>query len=233
MFLSLDVLEWLNRLDFGDGGSVAFQFIALLMTMLLAVLLGMGMPAVPAYINAALLMGPVLAGLGLSLFTAHMFIFYFAVASAITPPVALAAFAAASITKAEPMATGFSAVKSGIVIFIVPFIFAFYPELLLIPEAVLDPQPRGGNLYLPGYDDEVHLSALAVLLARLVVALYLVSSALSGFDRAPLAAWEVVGRLALAVLIMVSVNVVWIGAVIVAIGLIVLNYRSQQNPSTA
>ncbi|MEO0945728.1 MAG: TRAP transporter large permease subunit, partial [Pseudomonadota bacterium] len=113
VFISIDVLAWLNSLNLGGGGSTAFQFLALLMTMLLAVLLGMGMPAVPAYINAALLMGPVLAGLGLSLFTAHMFIFYFAVASAITPPVALAAFAAATITKAEPMATGFSAVKSG------------------------------------------------------------------------------------------------------------------------
>ncbi len=59
----------------------------------------MGMPAVPAYINVALLMGPVLAGLGISTFTAHMFIFYFAVASAITPPVALAAFAAATIAE--------------------------------------------------------------------------------------------------------------------------------------
>lgn len=73
------------------------------MTMLLAVLLGMGMPAVPAYVNVALLMGPLLVGLGIAKFTAHMFILYFAVASAITPPAALAAFAAYTITKAEPM----------------------------------------------------------------------------------------------------------------------------------
>ena len=84
-FISLDVLQWLQGLNLGAGGSVIFQFMALGMTMLLAVLLGMGMPAVPAYINVALLMGPVLAGLGISIFTAHMFIFYFAVASAITP----------------------------------------------------------------------------------------------------------------------------------------------------
>ena len=226
VFISIDVLAWLNSLNLGGGGSTAFQFLALLMTMLLAVLLGMGMPAVPAYINAALLMGPVLAGLGLSLFTAHMFIFYFAVASAITPPVALAAFAAATITKAEPMATGFSAVKSGIVIFIVPFVFAFYPELLLIDEAILDPQPTAGNLYLPGYDGEVYLGALAVLLGRLVVALYLVSSALSGFDRTRLAVWEIGLRLVLAVLVMASVEAIWIGALIAAFAVIFLNYRS-------
>jgi TRAP-type uncharacterized transport system fused permease subunit len=203
-------------MSFGDGGSAYFQFLALLLTMLLAVLLGMGMPAVPAYINAALLMGPVLAGLGLSLFTAHMFIFYFAVASAITPPVALAAFAAATITKAEPMATAFSAVKSGIVIFIVPFIFAFYPEMLLIKEAVFDPRSAGGTGFLPGYDNDVHLTALALLLARLILALYLLSSALAAFDRQALRPWEIVLRLGLAVMVMFKTEPIFIAGVVLA-----------------
>ncbi len=232
VFLALDVLEWLNSLDLGGGGPVMFQFLALLMTMLLAVLLGMGMPAVPAYINAALLMGPVLAGLGLSLFTAHMFIFYFAVASAITPPVALAAFAAATITKAEPMATGFSAVKSGIVIFIVPFVFAFYPELLLIDEAILNPQ-QGGGRYLPGYDGAIHLGALALLLVRLVVALYLLSSALSAFDRHALASWEILARLALAVLLMAKPETVWIAAAVGTVALLTLHHRGRARVEAA
>ncbi len=226
VFLALDVLAWLNSLNLGGGGSVFFQFLALFATMLLAVLLGMGMPAVPAYINAALLMGPVLAGLGLSIFTAHMFIFYFAVASAITPPVALAAFAAATITKAEPMATGFSAVKSGIVIFIVPFVFAFYPELLLIEDAVRDPQATGGAVYLAGYDGQVHLGELALLLGRLVLALYLLSSALAAFDRARLAGWEIALRLVLAVLIMTSINAVWVGALVAAVAVIFAHNKS-------
>ena len=102
-FVAIDVLKFLLSFDLGGGGSVLFKFLALVMTMLLAVLLGMGMPAVPAYVNVALLMGPLLVGLGIAKFTAHMFILYFAVASAITPPVALAAFAAYTITKAEPM----------------------------------------------------------------------------------------------------------------------------------
>ncbi|MEO0486839.1 MAG: TRAP transporter fused permease subunit [Pseudomonadota bacterium] len=224
VFLSLDVLAWLNGLNLGDGGSTAFQFIALLLTMLLAVLLGMGMPAVPAYINAALLMGPVLAGLGLSLFTAHMFIFYFAVASAITPPVALAAFAAASITKAEPMATGLSAVRSGIVMFVVPFIFAIYPELLLINEATIDPtSPVGG--FLPGYDGEFHVLAFTLLIGRLLLALYLVSSALAGFDRHALPAWEIAGRLALAVLLLIKLEVVWIAALVASAALLFVRNR--------
>ena len=204
-FISLDVLQWLQSLDLGAGGSVAFQFLALLLTMLLAVLLGMGMPAVPAYVNVALLMGPVLAGLGLSIFTAHMFVFYFAVASAITPPVAVAAFAAATITKADPMATGFSAVRSGIVIFAIPFVFAMYPELLLIEDAVLDPSSTGAEiLYLPGYDGAVDWAALVWLCARLLAALYLLASALARFDRRALHPWEWLLRLVLAGLVMVG-----------------------------
>ena len=227
VFLALDVLDWLNSLQLGNGGSVFFQFLALLMTMLLAVLLGMGMPAVPAYINAALLMSPVLAGLGMSLFTANMFIFYFAVASAITPPVALAAFAAATITKAEPMATGFSAVKSGVVIFIVPFIFAFYPELLLIEEAVRDPQSSAGNAYLPGYDGTVHVGALVLLCVRLIVALYLLSSALSAFDKHSLAGWEIALRLCLAALLMFKIEAVWIGAAVASVAVIAFHNRAR------
>ena len=221
-FISLDVLQWLKSLNLGAGGSVVFQFMALAMTMLLAVLLGMGMPAVPAYINVALLMGPVLAGLGVSIFTAHMFIFYFAVASAITPPVALAAFAASSITKAEPMSTGFSAVRSGIVIFVIPFVFAVYPELLLIEEAVVDPTSTGTEIaYLPGYDGTIATVPLLWLLARLVFALYLLASALARFDRAALPLWEVGLRLALAALVIsndstlhgpaIAVAVLWVG----------------------
>ena len=197
-FVAVDVLGFLKSFDVGVG-SMAFQLFALILTMLLAVLLGMGMPAVPAYINVALLMGPMLVGLGLATFTAHMFIFYFAIASAITPPVALAAFAASTITKADPMKTGFSAVRSGIVLFTIPFVFAVYPELLLIDKAILDPQT---GRFIAGYDGDIDYGWLAVLIVRVAFALYLVSSALAGFDRKALPAIEIVVRLALAVLIL-------------------------------
>ena len=204
-FISLDVLQWLQSLNLGASGSGAFQFLALFVTMLLAILLGMGMPAVPAYINVALLMGPVLAGLGISVFAANMFIFYFAVASAITPPVALAAFAAATITKAEPMTTGFSAVRSGIVMFIIPFVFALYPELLLVEAAVIDPKSEGGAVsFLPGYDGQIYWDTLIWLLMRLMLALYLIASAMVKFDRTGLALWEVILRLALAAFVMIG-----------------------------
>ena len=235
-FISLDVLQWLQSLNLGTGGSVMFQFLALLVTMLLAVLLGMGMPAVPAYINVALLMGPVLAGLGVSIFTANMFIFYFAVASAITPPVALAAFAAASITKAEPMATGFSAVKVGIVMFVIPFIFAFYPELLLIEAAVIDPTTSVGSeiKYLPGYDGQIQMWPLAWLLLRLLLALYLLASALARFDRAKLPFWDCGLRLVLAVLVLFQDPTIYGAAMIAAVVWLALHLivRSRSARST-
>ncbi|MDB4053085.1 TRAP transporter fused permease subunit [Octadecabacter sp.] len=231
VFLSLDVLSWLNTLNLGGTGTAFPQFVALLLTMFLAVVLGMGMPAVPAYINAALLMSPVLSGLGLSLFTAHMFIFYFAVASAITPPVALAAFAAASITKAEPMATGLSAVKSGIVIFIVPFVFAFHPELLLINEAIIDAQSPTGE-FIAGYDGQFAFGAFFLLILRLLLALYLLSSALAAYDRSQLAIWEIILRLALAVLLMMKPEMIWIGAV-VASSVVVFVHAQRRAPNIA
>jgi TRAP-type uncharacterized transport system fused permease subunit len=208
---------------------VFFQLLALLVTMMVAILLGMGMPAVPAYINVALLMGPVLAGLGIATFTAHMFIFYFAVASAITPPVALAAFAAATITKAEPMSTGFSAVKSGIVMFLIPFVFALYPELLIIESAVLDPSANpASTAYLPGYDGSIDALALAMLVVRLMLALYLISSALARYDRGVLPWAEMAFRMMLAVALMVKIEWVYLIAIVVSVALLFVHHRTSQ-----
>ena len=225
-FVAVDVLAFLNSFEV-SANSAGFQLFALFLTMLLAVLLGMGMPAVPAYINVALLMGPMLVGLGLATFTAHMFIFYFAVASAITPPVALAAFAASSITHADPMKTGFSAVKSGIVMFTIPFVFALYPELLLIDKAVVDPN---SGQFLAGYDGSVDLGWLAFLIARLALSLFLISSALAAFDRKALTTVEIAVRVIIAVLILarpVEVYGVAIAAGAIVIGLHVVRSRNE------
>ncbi len=218
-FVAVDVLRFLLVLDLGSGDSAYLQFVALGITMLLAVLLGMGMPAVPAYINVALLMGPLLIGLGIATFTAHMFIFYFAVASAITPPVALAAFAASTITKAEPMATGFSAVRSGIVMFMIPFVFAFYPELLLIDQALIDPASPSKE-FLPGYENGAEAGPLIWLMFKLVLALYFVASALARYDTGPLSMPWVIVRLAIAVGLLMRPEMIHFGAI--ALGLAVL-----------
>ena len=222
-FVAVDVLGYLKSFEI-SANSATFQLFALFLTMLLAILLGMGMPAVPAYINVALLMGPMLVGLGLATFTAHMFVFYFAVASAITPPVALAAFAASTITHADPMKTGFSAVKSGIVMFTIPFVFAIYPELLLIKQAVVD--PVSGQL-IQGYDGSVDISWLMFLIARLAMALYLVASALAAYDRKALNPIEIAVRLLIAVMILAKpIEVFCLG---IAAGLLIIAFHELRN----
>ena len=228
-FVAVDVLAFLKSFDI-SANSVGSQLLALLLTMLLAVILGMGMPAVPAYINAALLMGPMLVGLGLATFTAHMFVFYFAVASAITPPVALAAFAASSITNADPMKTGFSAVKSGIVMFTIPFVFAIYPELLLIKQAVIDPS---SGTYLAGYDGKIDIGGLAVVIARVALALYLVSSALAGFDHKPLGIVQILLRILLAVLVMAKPPVIYLPAVMAGLAIIAFHFMGSRQRAAA
>ena len=107
------------------------------------------------------------------------------------------------------MATGVSAVKSGIVMFVIPFVFAVYPELLLIEAAIIDPvaSTPGAVVYLEGYTGERDAIGLSLLLLRLVCALYLLASALAGFDRVSLSAPMIAVRIALAVLILAPVDV--------------------------
>ena len=214
-FIATDIIHWLRGFGATLSDNGIFLFIALMVTMAMAILLGMGMPSVPAYINVALLMGPMLVGLGIATFTAHMFIFYFAVASAITPPVAIAAFAASSLTKADPMQTGFSAVKSGIIMFVIPFIFAFYPELLIIDAAKIDPYSSSGE-FLPGYSSGFKFFEVIWLLLRLGLALYMISSALAKFDRLILTLPEVIIRIIAAVLIIMNAPSFYMTGVVLA-----------------
>ncbi|MDP2398240.1 MAG: TRAP transporter permease [Burkholderiales bacterium] len=106
--------------------------LALILTMLAGIILGMGMPTTPAYIVMVSLLVPAIIKLGAIPPAAHMFAFYFAILSAITPPVALAVYAAAGIAKAPLWEAGWTAVRVGAAGFIVPFMFIFEPSLLMI-----------------------------------------------------------------------------------------------------
>ncbi len=110
------------------------QLLALFFAMCIAILLGMGMPTTAAYAVAASVVAPGLVELGIPMLTAHFFVFYFAVVSAITPPVALASYAAAGISGANPMETSVASFRIGIAAFIVPFMF-FYNSVLLMQGA--------------------------------------------------------------------------------------------------
>lgn len=160
-------------------GSQALM-LSLLVAMLAALLLGMGMPTLPAYLTIALVLGPALRQFGLSDLSMHLFVLYYGVASSITPPVAITAFAAAAIAKAPPLKTSIFAYKVGIVKFIVPFVFVYYPVLLIVDES--------------GFSTGEFLEVLV----RVVVAIITLSSALTGFDTTRIRMTEIVLRVALA-----------------------------------
>jgi TRAP-type uncharacterized transport system fused permease subunit len=106
--------------------------LALLLTMVAGIILGMGMPTTPAYIVQVSLLVPALVKLGVAVEAAHMFALYFAILSAITPPVALAVYAANSISQGTLWETGIAALKLGATGYIIPFMFVFGPSLLMI-----------------------------------------------------------------------------------------------------
>ncbi|WP_305984459.1 TRAP transporter fused permease subunit [Roseibium sp. MMSF_3544] len=152
---------------------------ALLIAALGCIILGMGMPTLPAYIAIISVMGPTLQGFGMELLSAHMFVFFFGVAAGITPPVAITAYAAASVSGGKPIGTAIEATRIGAMIFLVPFAFAFDDAILL---------GTGETALLPV------LTAIVFLTASL----YLCASALIGHDRVRLSAVERLIRLAAA-----------------------------------
>jgi TRAP transporter 4TM/12TM fusion protein len=107
-------------------------FFTLILTMLASMVLGMGLPSIPAYIITATMAAPALAGFDIPILSAHMFVFYFGIFANITPPVCLAAFAGAGISGGDPMKTGFLSLKLALAGFIVPFMFIYNPTMLMI-----------------------------------------------------------------------------------------------------
>ena len=106
-------------------------FLSLLLTMLVCLVLGMGIPTIPNYIITSSIAAPALLKLGVPLIVSHMFVFYFGIMADLTPPVALAAFAAASIAKVPAMKIGFKATQIAIAGFVIPFMAVYDPALMM------------------------------------------------------------------------------------------------------
>ena len=113
--------------EFADGNLL----LLLVLLMFTCIVLGMGLPTAPAYIIVATLGAPALMKVGVPAVSAHMFVYFYAILSVITPPVCLAAYAGAAIAEANAMETGVTSMKLGIVAFVVPFMFVFEPALLM------------------------------------------------------------------------------------------------------
>lgn len=113
-----------------------FVMVGLVFTMICCLILGMGVPTTANYCIMASTCAPILIQLGIDPICAHFFVFYFGIAADITPPVALAAYAASAIAKSRPMMTAVNATKLGIAKFVVPYIFCFSPVLLMVGDDV-------------------------------------------------------------------------------------------------
>jgi len=129
--------------------------LALVLIMTSSIVLGMGLPSAVVYLLLATLIGPVLGDLGVVPLAAHLFIFYFGMMSMVTPPVALAAYVAASIAGADIMQTGWQAFRFAFVGFTLPYIFVFRPELLMLA-------PDGGTASFVAIAYATAIAALGV-----------------------------------------------------------------------
>jgi TRAP transporter 4TM/12TM fusion protein len=166
-------------------------FLSLVLTMLTCLVLGMGIPTIPNYIITSSLAGPALLDLGVPLIVSHMFVFYFGIMADLTPPVALAAFAAAPMAKESGLKIGIQASKLAVAGFVVPFMAVYTPALML-----QDPGPMAASL---GYPVEV---AYIVLKACLGIVLW--GAAVVGFLFARIAPWERIVPFAAGVLLVLA-----------------------------
>jgi TRAP transporter 4TM/12TM fusion protein len=122
---------------FVDMMGTSNTFYILILTGIVSLVLGMGMPTTAVYVIVALTVAPALTKLGIQPLAAHMFVFYYAMLSMITPPICIASFAGAAIAGASPMLTGYTCMRLGIIAYLVPFIFVYDPLLLFQGPAVL------------------------------------------------------------------------------------------------
>jgi TRAP-type uncharacterized transport system fused permease subunit len=125
MLMGFDAWHWL------DVKSLTI-FFGLIFTAIACIIMGTGVPTTPTYIILASIVAPALAQLGVPLLATHFFVFYYGVLADVTPPVALAAFAAAGIARSEPMRTGMTAFRLSMGKALVPFAFVYTPALLFV-----------------------------------------------------------------------------------------------------
>jgi TRAP transporter 4TM/12TM fusion protein len=143
--------------------------LSLALTMLVCLVLGMGIPTIPNYIITSSLAAPALLQLGVPLIVSHMFVFYFGIMADLTPPVALAAFAAAPIARASGLAIGMNAVRIAIAGFVVPYMAVYDPALMMVDAAPL---------------------AIVYVVVKAIVAIVLWGGTASGYWIGPMKAFE-------------------------------------------
>ena len=168
------------------------MILSLLLTMVTCIVLGMGIPTIPNYIITSSIAGPALLALGVPLIVSHMFVFYFGILADLTPPVALACFAAAPIARESALKISFQAIKIAAAGFVIPFMAVYAPEIML--------QPGGALSASIGF-----VPAVAYTVAKAVLAIGLWGAAVIGWTGRPLALWQRALALAAAAALVASV----------------------------
>src|SRR5699024_6032430 len=126
-------------------------FLTLFFTMIASMILGMGLPSIPAYIITATMTAPALAGFGVPVLVAHMYVFYFGIFANVTAPVGLGACAGGGLSGGNPMYTGFQALKLSLAGFLLAYLFVYEPSLLMIDPSGLE--TSGQEFPLPAFSD--------------------------------------------------------------------------------
>jgi TRAP-type uncharacterized transport system fused permease subunit len=190
--------------NLGDGS----LFLALGLAMISSLILGMGLPTLPAYFLVAIFLAPAVVELGVAVLSAHMFVLLFAILSNLTPPVAIAAYTAAPIAGANPLTTGFQAMRVAFIGFIIPYVWIYYPSLILVVD--------------------FQWGEFIWIIARLPLAIWLVATAFSGHEFQRLGAPERALRAALALGVLLVDPLIHVPAFVLAVGLV--GWRTHRRP---
>ena len=198
-----------------------------------AIVLGMGLPPGATYFIIVIALSSGIETIGVAPLTLHLFVVFFAVMSTVTPPVALAAFAAAPIAGADPMRTGMQASRLSVVGFILPFIFVYHPALLYKPMQFFGLLEEGARIN-PALVDPFSLSNLDFvwILVAMAVSIWLINSALIGFEKNRLHWWERALRLVAGIALLVPDYSYSLPAMAVALALVVGHRFVGGEPST-
>ena len=201
--------------------------LTLFFTMIASMVLGMGLPSIPAYIITATMAAPALAEFGVPVLLAHMFVFYFGIFANVTPPVALAAFAGAGISGGDPMRTGFQALKLSIAGFLIPFIFIYEPALLMVDIEGLAANAREYPL--------ASVFDIIIVIITTVIGLTALSAGLEGFFKTHLGVISRIILIAAAILSVVPepfTDITGIIIIVVVLGFNYFKWKNKELPAT-
>lgn len=208
--------------------------IVLLVVAFGAIVLGMGLPPGATYFIIVIALSSGIDTVGIAPLTLHLFVVVFAMMSTVTPPVALAAFAAAPIANADPIRTGFEAAKIALAGFLIPFVFVYHPAVLYKLQVLFEwfgEEPVSSRAMID--IATVSWAGLGWILIAFTLAMWLIASGLAGFDRARLTPIERIARVVIGLVVLAPQAIVAGPATLAGLGLIAREWIATKNPVAA